>query len=93
MSGTPPLPASPPFQEEKHMSFTSVAIGNEILIERAGGHKGRRGRESGYVPRNSLLPLSVPPLVVSGIVADCELRVGGVAAYGAVGHGGWGWVA
>ncbi len=69
--------------------------GNVEEGRRAGGQEGRRAGgqergERGYVPRNSLLPLSVPALVVSRVVADCELGVGGVAAYGAVGHGGVG---
>lgn len=57
--------------------------------ERAGGREG--------LPRDGLLPLSVPFLVVGGVVVDRELGVGGIAAHGAVGHGGgdgdgvWGW--
>lgn len=49
-------------------------------------------QKSGYwedLPRNSLLPLFVPLFVVSGVVMDRELGVGGIAAHSAIGHGGW----
>ena len=59
------------------------------------GTKGREGERG--LPRDGLLPLSVPFLVVGRVVVDRELGVGGIAAHGAVGHGGgdgdgvWGW--
>ena len=49
----------------------------------------RRIEEREEVPRNSLLSLSFPLLVVSSVVMDRELGVGGVAADGAIGHREW----
>lgn len=65
-------------------SISKAFLTTRFDLERGIGYRMHNGSEN--LPRDSLLPFSIPLLVVGRVVLDWELCVGAITAYSTVGH-------